>query len=86
MASIDAGRQMLLVRRTLEDCPRQVLHLKVRDLVGEITEASRREWVPWPASGDESYRRPLQMMRVCELSGLSGFFGGPPARHLTLIL
>ena|ERR1700694_5166361 len=27
LASIDAGRQMLLVRRTLEGCPRQVLHL-----------------------------------------------------------
>jgi hypothetical protein len=28
LASIDAGRQMLLVRRTLDGCQRQVLHLK----------------------------------------------------------
>lgn len=28
LATIDAGRQMLLVRRTLEGRPRQVLHLK----------------------------------------------------------
>ena len=32
LASIDVGRQMLLVRRTLEGYPRQVLHLKVSDL------------------------------------------------------
>src|SRR5207249_7464488 len=43
LASIDAGRQMLLVRRTLQSRPRQVLHLKVSDLLGAITEASRRE-------------------------------------------
>jgi hypothetical protein len=28
LASIDKGRQMIQVRRTLEGCPRQVLHLK----------------------------------------------------------
>jgi hypothetical protein len=32
LVSIDVGRQMLLVRRTLEGCPRQVLHLKASDL------------------------------------------------------
>ncbi len=32
LASIDVGRQMLTVRRTLERCPRQVLHLKASDL------------------------------------------------------
>jgi hypothetical protein len=34
LASTDVGRQMLMVRRTLEGCPRQVLHLKAGDLVG----------------------------------------------------
>src|SRR6266849_3206831 len=34
LASLDVGRQMLLVRRTLEGCPRQVLHLKATQLVG----------------------------------------------------
>ena len=33
LASVDAGRQMLLVRRTLEGTARQVLHLKVNDLL-----------------------------------------------------
>jgi hypothetical protein len=33
LASTDAGRQMVLVRRTLEGCARQVLHLKVGNLV-----------------------------------------------------
>jgi hypothetical protein len=33
LVSTDVGRQMLTVRRTLEGCPRQVLHLKVSDLV-----------------------------------------------------
>ena len=32
LASIDVGRQMLLVRRTLQGCPRQVLHLKANEL------------------------------------------------------
>ena len=33
LASIDVGRQMLLVRRTLEGYPRQVLHLRASQLV-----------------------------------------------------
>jgi hypothetical protein len=33
LASIDAGRQMVLVRRTLEGSPRQVLHMRARDLL-----------------------------------------------------
>jgi len=32
LASVDTARQMLLVRRTLEGRPRQVLHLRARDL------------------------------------------------------
>ena len=32
LASVDAGRQMLTVRRTLQGCPRQVLHLKANHL------------------------------------------------------
>jgi hypothetical protein len=34
LVSTDVGRQMLTVRRTLEGCPRQVLHLRVGDLLG----------------------------------------------------
>ena len=34
LASIDTGRKMLMVRRTLEDIPRQVLHLKSSEVVG----------------------------------------------------
>lgn len=41
LTSIDAGRQMLLVRRTLEGVPRQVLHLKASDLMGLVAEARR---------------------------------------------
>jgi len=33
LASVDVGREMLLVRRTLEGCPRQVLHLRSSNLV-----------------------------------------------------
>jgi hypothetical protein len=33
LASIDAGRQMLLVRRTLEGAAKQVLHLRASDLM-----------------------------------------------------
>jgi hypothetical protein len=33
LASVDVGRQMLLVRRILEGCSRKVLHLKAGDLV-----------------------------------------------------
>jgi len=36
LASIDTGRQMLLVRRTLEGIPRQVLHLKACNLVSSV--------------------------------------------------
>ena len=32
LVSIDVGRQMLMVRRTLEGCPRQVLHLNASQL------------------------------------------------------
>ncbi len=38
LASVDTGRQMLLVRRTLEGIPRQILHLKARDLVPFSTD------------------------------------------------
>jgi hypothetical protein len=38
LASIDASRQTLLVRRTLEGCSRHVLHLKASGLVGTTTE------------------------------------------------
>ena len=34
LASVDVGREMLLVRRTLEGTARQVLHLKIHDLLG----------------------------------------------------
>ena len=33
LASVDAARQMVLVRRTLEGSPRQVLHIKASDLL-----------------------------------------------------
>ena len=39
LVSIDAGRQMVQVRRTLEGSPKQVLHLKASDLAGRATEA-----------------------------------------------
>jgi len=38
LVSIDAGRQTLLVRKTLAGCPRHVLHLKANDLVGAVAE------------------------------------------------
>ncbi len=34
LASIDTGRKMLMVRRTLEDIPRQILHLKSGEVMG----------------------------------------------------
>ena len=34
LASVDGGRQMVQVRRTIEGCPRQVLHLKAVALGG----------------------------------------------------
>ena len=36
LASIDAGRGMVQVRRTLEGHPRQVLHLKAKDLIAPV--------------------------------------------------
>ena len=42
LASTDAGRQMLLVRRTLAGCARQVLHLRVSDLLGTFMESGRK--------------------------------------------
>jgi len=36
LVSTDAGRQMVLIRRTLEGRPRQVLHLKASELAGQI--------------------------------------------------
>jgi len=35
LASVDEGRQMVQVRRTMERKPRQVLHLRATELVGE---------------------------------------------------
>jgi hypothetical protein len=42
LASIDTGRQMLLVRRTLEGGLKQVLHFKARDLVKLLGETPRK--------------------------------------------
>ena len=39
LASIDHGRQMVRVRRTLEGCTRQVLHLKAEYVAGFLQEA-----------------------------------------------
>ena len=36
LESVDAGRQMLVIRRTLEGSPRQVLHLRANVLLGPI--------------------------------------------------
>src|SRR5438270_650441 len=41
LASIDAGRGMVQVRRTLEGRPRQVLHLKACDLIGPVQRSVR---------------------------------------------
>jgi hypothetical protein len=41
LASIDTGRQMVQVRRTLEGRPRQVLHLNASALVELRAQASR---------------------------------------------
>ena len=38
LASVDRGREMVQVRRTLEGCPRQVLHLRAKDLSGDLQE------------------------------------------------
>jgi Domain of unknown function (DUF927) len=58
LASVDQGRQMVQVRRTLEGCPRQVLHLRAKDLAGDLQEAERCQAKP--------------KMILSELSGLSG--------------
>ena len=42
LASVDAGRQMVLVRRTLGGCARQVLHLRASDLLGPIMGSARK--------------------------------------------
>ena len=39
LASTDAARQTLLVRRTIGRCTRHVLHLKASDLIGETSRA-----------------------------------------------
>jgi hypothetical protein len=39
LASVDAGRQMVQVRRTLEGHPRQVLHLKAVALVEQASQS-----------------------------------------------
>ena len=41
LAGVDQGRQMVQVRRTIEGCPRQVLHLRTKDLAGDLPEAER---------------------------------------------
>jgi len=43
LASVDEGRQMVQVRRTLEGCPRQVLHLRAADLTEEFKKAERNQ-------------------------------------------
>ena len=42
LASVDAGRGMVQVRRTLEGRPRQVLHLRATDLVGPVQRSVQR--------------------------------------------
>jgi hypothetical protein len=42
LASVDAGREMVQVRRTLEGRPRQVLHLKAITVVEPRTQTSLR--------------------------------------------
>jgi hypothetical protein len=42
LASIDAGRQTLLVRKTLAGCPRHVLHLKADDLMAAVAETGAK--------------------------------------------
>jgi hypothetical protein len=42
LASIDAGRQTLMVRKMLAGCPRHVLHLKADDLVGAVAETGAK--------------------------------------------
>ena len=42
LASIDAGRQTLLVRKTLAGYPRHALHLKADDLLAAIAETGAK--------------------------------------------
>ena len=46
LASIDTGRKMLMVRRTLEDIPRQVMHLKSGEVVGFEDKSDRSSRSP----------------------------------------
>ena len=39
LASLDPARRMVQIRRTLQGCPRQVLHLKAELLIGDVQEA-----------------------------------------------
>ena len=41
LASVDIGRHMLLVRRTIQSQPRQVLHLRASDLVPHVPAMPR---------------------------------------------
>jgi hypothetical protein len=43
LVSVDSGRQMVQVRRTLERSPRQVLHLKATDLARGLGEAEETQ-------------------------------------------
>jgi hypothetical protein len=38
LESVDAGRQMLVVRRTLDGCPRRVLHLRATAVLNPVGE------------------------------------------------
>jgi hypothetical protein len=47
LASVDPNRQMVQIRRTLEGYPRQVLHLKAKDLIVDYQEPEKQgEIVP----------------------------------------
>ncbi len=54
LASIDGGRQMVQVRRTLEGIPRQVLHLKASVLVELRVKASRTFSLQPPAGHNKA--------------------------------
>ncbi len=41
LVSVDSGRQMVQVRRTMEGKPRQVLHLKANELAAELEKAPK---------------------------------------------
>ena len=44
LASVDLNRQMVQVRRTLEGCPRQVLHLEAQILAEELKEGREADF------------------------------------------